>query len=208
MMEDQPDPTAIIDARIGRNLRTRREALGMTQAELAVQLTEMGMQGFHQTTVARIEAGQRQLRASEAFVVARALNVEMELLAESAEDARLRYWAHWLQEKSSASRAALTELLRARIAVSANMDAAYPLDDQGKISREDIERTGASVEVYEIVERLLRRSEPADVARWLMEEERKSAEKYGFSPSADPESRVARVFDGWMVPDGEHQAEA
>ncbi|WP_052460418.1 helix-turn-helix transcriptional regulator [Microbacterium gorillae] len=84
MTENQgrrPDLTAIIDGSIGRNIKALRERRGLSQAELASRLAELGVRGMHQTTIARLESGGRQLRASEAIAFARVLGTSVEDLA-------------------------------------------------------------------------------------------------------------------------------
>lgn len=64
------------DAQVGRNLRTLREARGMTQAELASAVTERGLP-FRQQTIVKIEQGHRPLRLREAHEIASALDLDI-----------------------------------------------------------------------------------------------------------------------------------
>jgi transcriptional regulator with XRE-family HTH domain len=62
------------DTQIGRNVRNMREFLGIDQTELARRLGDAGLRGFHQTTVSRIEKGERPVRLSEAPILAEVLH--------------------------------------------------------------------------------------------------------------------------------------
>ncbi len=52
------------DERISANVRALRERLGISQAELARQMSERGHQ-WHQSTVTRVEQGTQPLKAAE-----------------------------------------------------------------------------------------------------------------------------------------------
>ncbi|KQR64572.1 hypothetical protein ASF89_08795 [Frigoribacterium sp. Leaf172] len=54
-------------------MRSRREALGITQTELARELRAKGL-SFHQQTVQRVEGGERPVRLDEAFLISDALS--------------------------------------------------------------------------------------------------------------------------------------
>lgn len=58
-------------------MRERREAKGWSQTEMARRLAEEGLK-FHQTTVQRVEIGQRPLKLTEAMVIANVLGVKFE----------------------------------------------------------------------------------------------------------------------------------
>lgn len=61
-----------------RNMKRLREAQGLTQGQLAARMTkEFGWEGFHQTTISRIEKRERPVRLSEAGGIAGALGVDM-----------------------------------------------------------------------------------------------------------------------------------
>lgn len=57
----------------------RRRAKGWSQTELAKRVTEAGVK-FHQTTVQRIESGERPLRLTEALAIAEALDAKFETM--------------------------------------------------------------------------------------------------------------------------------
>jgi transcriptional regulator with XRE-family HTH domain len=56
--------------------RAYREKLGMTQAEVARQMSDRGAV-MHQTTIAKIEAGQRPVRVNEAVLLAGILHATL-----------------------------------------------------------------------------------------------------------------------------------
>ncbi len=59
---------------IGRKVKLLREERGWSQSELATRLRELGLD-LHQTTVAKMEAGRRPLRVSEAVAIAQAMKL-------------------------------------------------------------------------------------------------------------------------------------
>ena len=63
-----------------KNLRARREAIGLTQAELAARLQRLG-HAFVQQTVAKIESGNRPIRLDEAVALALATECSLDELA-------------------------------------------------------------------------------------------------------------------------------
>lgn len=82
-METSSDNTSI-DANVAANFRSLRERLGWSQATLAQRARDGGLDGFHQTTVARVENGQRPLRLSEAIVLSKVLGISVEDLASTS----------------------------------------------------------------------------------------------------------------------------
>lgn len=63
-------------------MRERRIAKGWSQTELAKRITQQGLK-FHQTTVQRIEIGERPLKLTEAMVIAVALGTRFETMIRS-----------------------------------------------------------------------------------------------------------------------------
>jgi len=61
---------------LAQRLRGLREELGMTQKQLAERMTRRGF-SIRQTTIAKIEAGQRPVRVNEAVALANILAVEL-----------------------------------------------------------------------------------------------------------------------------------
>lgn len=65
---------------VGAQVRRAREQARLSQRELADAATAAGL-SWHQTTVAKVEAGDRPLRLTEAAVLARVLGTEVAVLA-------------------------------------------------------------------------------------------------------------------------------
>ncbi|MBE4716752.1 helix-turn-helix transcriptional regulator [Pseudarthrobacter sp. AB1] len=68
-----------------------REELGWSQGELAKRMSDSGWEGFHQTTISRIEKGERPVRLGEARGLAKALGAlvgQMLLPAEQSKTLR------------------------------------------------------------------------------------------------------------------------
>lgn len=62
----------------GQAVKNAREARGMSQSVLLRLLERRGGEGFHQTTLSRIESGERAARIGEAVLLAAALQVPLE----------------------------------------------------------------------------------------------------------------------------------
>jgi transcriptional regulator with XRE-family HTH domain len=105
------DPVQIDEARFAANIRARRESVGWSQGELARRLRENGWENFHQTTVSRIEKGDRPIRLGEAVAVAELLGVPIDKLLERTE--RMQALLVW-EEAVAAIRRAFRNLLVAR----------------------------------------------------------------------------------------------
>lgn len=69
------------DEVVGRNIQELRKACGLTQSELAQQLTDLGLP-FRQQTVVKIEQGQRPARLQEAAAIAGILEVAVDALVD------------------------------------------------------------------------------------------------------------------------------
>lgn len=67
------------DQEVGRNLTWLRERHHLTQAEVAVRLTHLGLP-WRQETQAAVEKGKRSLSFSEALKMAKALDVSLDAL--------------------------------------------------------------------------------------------------------------------------------
>ncbi len=68
---------AVIEKRIGMNIRKLREAAGLTQEVLALQLQINGCD-ITRSAVAKIEVGQRHLYPDEIVLIRRILKVRYE----------------------------------------------------------------------------------------------------------------------------------
>lgn len=67
-----------IEQRFAENLIQMREQLGFSQADLVRRLREAGWTGLHQTTISRIEKGERPVRLGEARAIAQLLGTTTE----------------------------------------------------------------------------------------------------------------------------------
>ena len=77
------------DMRFAKNMLARREGKGISQADLVKMLRDNGWSSVHQTTISRIEKGERQVRLGEARVIAEALGVELTQLLLTPHDSSL-----------------------------------------------------------------------------------------------------------------------
>lgn len=57
-----------------------RENLGYSQNQLATELNQAGLEDFYQTTVSRIEKGERAVRLNEALIIARVLGSSIDYM--------------------------------------------------------------------------------------------------------------------------------
>lgn len=111
-----------VDEDIARNLRRARERRGLSQSELARRITDIGLQGFHQTTIARLETSQRALRAAEAFAVCQVLGISLETLAASPSADQLQGVIESAGEQAIAFDEATRELMHARRELASLLD--------------------------------------------------------------------------------------
>lgn len=94
------------DARFAENVRRERERAGWSQAEFARLLQEAGLAHFHQTTVSRVENGERPVRLGEARVIAKTLGTRVSLLImPDAKYAPIQEFAEALDAVDAAHRA-------------------------------------------------------------------------------------------------------
>lgn len=70
------------DETVGRNVRLFRERMGLSQAELAREMTDAGMDGFYPQTVLKVEKGTRSLKLVEGIFMAQLLGVTADELYE------------------------------------------------------------------------------------------------------------------------------
>ncbi len=85
----QVETPGAVDERFRHNMRRIRDLRGLSQGELSRILVGMGWKVFHQTTVSRIEDGTRPVKLSEALAIARALEIEFDLLLSSSPDVEI-----------------------------------------------------------------------------------------------------------------------
>ena len=81
------------DENFAVNVRVARERRGWSQAEFSQKLRDAGLTNFHQTTVSRVEKGERVVRLGEAQVIAATLGTLVDFLTTSP---RERHWANML----------------------------------------------------------------------------------------------------------------
>lgn len=211
--EQQSDLAAEIDANIGRNLRTLREARGLSQAELARLVTEMGVLGFHQTTIARIESGQRAMRAAEGVAIARVMETNLEWLSESRANAHLRALSADLREKSAAFDEAAKMLIWSRRVAALHLDREFPYDAEGMAPASEILAKGVDPQLYEVVEgRIVSASPEERLSQIYFDESRRQSDAYARPKQAAHKQRVEFLYDEYRGneegDDGEHQAKA
>ncbi|MGM9473166.1 helix-turn-helix domain-containing protein [Pseudarthrobacter sp. YS3] len=87
-MSEYPAPS-VDEERFRMNMRLLREKRGWSQGEMSRRLIEAGWNIFHQTTVSRIESGERPIKLGEARAVAAILDVPLEKMLTLPEDARI-----------------------------------------------------------------------------------------------------------------------
>ena len=122
----EDDFASSVDETIARNVKLARERAGLSQVELAAQLTEAGIAGMHQTTIARIESGQRVLRLAEALALARFFEYQLEDWVESPASASLRSNSSYLRKGVSAFHEAANELNFRRWSSAEYLDREFP----------------------------------------------------------------------------------
>lgn len=76
-----PQLSTLLNQRIGENLQRFRKASGMSQADLAAELTRRGLP-FQQQTILKIEKGARPLRGDELAIVAELVGVDVRVILE------------------------------------------------------------------------------------------------------------------------------
>ncbi|QNK52348.1 helix-turn-helix transcriptional regulator [Dermacoccus sp. PAMC28757] len=64
------DIVASMPATFARNVRRRREAIGVSQGMVAKIMFSYGFRSWRQTTLAKVEAGERAVKLDEAFALA------------------------------------------------------------------------------------------------------------------------------------------
>lgn len=75
------------DSTVGINVRKLREARGLSQAELASEMTKRGLPGFHPQTITKIEKGVRSVKLVEGVPLADILGAEAGDLLKTSEAA-------------------------------------------------------------------------------------------------------------------------
>lgn len=106
---------ASTDETIGANIRAYRQALDMSQADLAELLTEAGVPGFYPQTITKIESGKRSLKLAEGLEVARILRVEPRALYERPGSAVMDLRVQRTTRGLASSFATLVDAVRAHL---------------------------------------------------------------------------------------------
>lgn len=171
---EMPDLAAEVDSNIGANLKARRELYGLSQADLAMMLTRTGLKGFHQTTIARIEKGERPLRAAEVVALGRVLETSLEELAESDNAAGARERVRTLLDRVTAFKDAAKHLVELRRITAQYLDAVYPEGAPLDEALVELTRIDVSPDVIDRLEDIFDWSEPANqlhfvFMNWLKE---------------------------------------
>lgn len=65
------------DREFGQAVREARQALGISQGGLAAVMRRAGVDGWHQTTVSRVEKGERAVSFTEAVTLAEQLGLQL-----------------------------------------------------------------------------------------------------------------------------------
>lgn len=196
--ESAADFAAEVDESIGRNVRAAREARGISQAELARLTSEVGITGFHQTTVARIESGKRALRAAEGIALARVLETSLETLAESSANTRARSHLQHLGQASIAFDAAARELLHARLLAAQHLDEVLPYAEDGEAPFEMILQSGIEPMLYESLEQRIVSASPASRLEDVIFNEAGRRFAYDRRGAAPSKQRVEFLMDEYL----------
>jgi transcriptional regulator with XRE-family HTH domain len=83
---------------VGASVQRFRKARGMSQADLARELSRLGLP-FQQQTVLKVEKGTRPLKFEEAYAIAVMLGVDPAALVENADDEE---WAQAIMQRLNA----------------------------------------------------------------------------------------------------------
>ncbi|MGW4090076.1 helix-turn-helix domain-containing protein [Nocardia sp. NPDC004750] len=95
------------DQRFAENMVRLRERRGLSQADLVRALRQSGWATVHQTTISRIEKGERPVRLGEARMIAEQLGVTTERMLEPVKDTG---WALGLSQYSAGIERALSRI--------------------------------------------------------------------------------------------------
>lgn len=132
MKKDETNgPGAEEEANFIAAVKRIREELGWSQGELAKRMADSGWDGFHQTTISRIEKGERPVRLGEARGLAKALGAlvgQMLLPAEQGKRLRdLELSVMSAEKAASGIAASAQELLGIQTSLKYELDEALEL---------------------------------------------------------------------------------
>ncbi|WP_341578578.1 helix-turn-helix transcriptional regulator [Microbacterium schleiferi] len=199
--EGTSDFAAEVDQNIARNVRRSRELRGWSQSEFAERMSALGIPGMHQTTIARIESGQRPLRAAEAVALCRLLEVSLERLAESGASADLRSQINELTQSVAVFEAAARQLLHSRRVAALRQDTEYPYDAQGRAEQDQVIRSGVDPNLYETLEERIVTSAPHNRLEVIYVNELHDENAYARPEASKHMSRlefIAGEMDEWL----------
>jgi len=138
----QPSTTTDRERWFGENMRAARELQEMSQTALAKKMAKVGFSNFHQSTVARIEAGDRPVRLSEGLELSLILGTPLGSLTwPPARFSRLNRFLHAVQ--NARDRYASLEELTQDFLNSVEMLARFVRDveklvDDGELGEDDL----------------------------------------------------------------------
>lgn len=171
------------DEHFAMNVRRLRESLGWSQGELAKRMRDAGWDAFHQTTVSRIEKGERPVKIGEGRALARVLGSRVVIMIEPPEDVavmqdlalssdEVRGWRYTLGDAAGNYEEA-RDRLRSRVAAAERLlSERPPLREEGLQSvLEDmirLARGASAATAREVVAEALHRLEPFEATepRW------------------------------------------
>lgn len=84
-MSELQRPLQSDDERFAASVKRLREEKGWSQGELARRMSEAGFEGFHQTTISRIEKNERPVRIGEARGLAKVFDTLVGIMIAPAE---------------------------------------------------------------------------------------------------------------------------
>jgi transcriptional regulator with XRE-family HTH domain len=155
------------EAAFAANLRAARDARSLTQTQLAELMAGKGFR-WHQATVYKVEAGERQIQLGEALALAQILGLNVEQMAAPEDDGlqqRIAVEDTYRRAAAAAHKLAVENALytvqaaRLREALQAveNVEAVFPaevLAHLRRVSGEDSELIVALAEVRRVSERV------------------------------------------------------
>ena len=123
------------DARFAANVKRLRERAGWSQGELARRMVAAGRTGFHQTTISRIEKGERPVRISEAIGLAEVFETKVSNMVEPPAEwqivEKLGREIRWTSSASVELGDAAIRFLEAQSLLKRVLDEAAELERQG-----------------------------------------------------------------------------
>lgn len=155
------------EAAFAANLRAARDARSLTQTQLAELMAGKGFR-WHQATVYKVEAGERQIQLGEALALAQILGLNVEQMAAPEDDGlqqRIAVEDAYRRAAAAAHKVAVDNLhyialaaqLREALQAAGNAEEIFPADALAhlrQVSAEDSELIAALSEVRRVLERV------------------------------------------------------